>query len=52
MAKRRQELQDFTENNPAIHPTLREYFKYLNDTVVTWPETTTTTTTTSTTTTT
>ncbi len=50
MALKRQDLKDFVEENPGIHPKLREYFEYLNDEVVTWPTTTTTTSTTTTTT--
>ena len=50
MAKQKQELKDFVEENAGVYPELRDYFKFLNDNVVTWPTTTTTTSTTTTTT--
>ena len=46
------DVKNFVEKNPAVPPQMREYFKYVNDNLLTWPTTTTTTTTTTSTTTT
>lgn len=49
MAKKYSEVRKWMQENPGVHPKMREYFKALDE-QVTWPDTTTTTSTTTTTT--